>query len=217
MPAENFLRSTGAPREFIVGGEIVYVQKMTPRAEGIIQGFLVTHLQNPHEAARDAIAGMPEDEARNYWCAAAFEAQKTWPPSVGSELGMTLLGTPEGRGTLIWAAAQKHTRDLTRAKAAELGEAMTADEFFALLAIIGNGEIGDIKNPGHKGDGTPYPVLRARLCEKHPGWTYDTVDDMTFEQIGMACNEGKPVEVPMEDDEQLEAVTANWRDYYVGL
>jgi hypothetical protein len=215
--SDNYARACASPRRLELGGETVYVHKLTPRAIGDIQAFFVERLQNPFEAARDAIADMEDDEAREYWVAAYMEAKDTWPPDIHSEIGVNLLSCHAGRATLVWALGRRHTRGLTRDKADAIGAAMTEDEFFALYALAAPGEVGDLRNPGNKGDGLPYTEIRCKLCERYPGWTFDAVDNMTFEQIGQAWNGGKPVEITLEDSGQIEDTVSRWREYYAGL
>jgi hypothetical protein len=215
--AENFARATAAPRRLVLGGEVVYAEKLTPRALGILQAFLIERLENPYAAAREAIAELADDDARRHWVNAFAEAQAAWPPDIHTEAGIDLLATPEGRGVLVWASCQRHTQRLTRDRADAIGEALSPDEFFDLFEWMAPGEVGDLRNPDAKGGSQSYAELRCKLCEKYPGWTFETVDNMTFEQIGQACNDGKRFEVVVEEEADLAQSRARWREYYVGL
>lgn len=217
MSTENFARATAAPRRLELGGETVWVHKLTPRALGVIQAFFIECLENPYEAACDAIANLPEEEARARWTKTVSDARESWPPGFHSEIGLNLLSSPHGRGVLVWAVGRKHTHGLTRERAEAIGEAMSADEFFTLFNSLVPGEVGDLRNPDGGGGDMSYVHLRAKLCEKYPGWTFDTTDDMTFEQIAQACNSGKPVEITFDEDSELQQAVARWREYYVGL
>ncbi len=215
--SDNYARACAVPRRLELGGEVVYVQKFTPRSMGILQAFIIDCLENPYAVARATIAEMTEDDARNHWVQAYSAALESWPPDLNSEIGMRLLGTPEGRGVLAWAAASRHTRGLTRERADAIGLEMSADEFFTLLEWMAPGEVGDLKNPDAKGGGQSYAELRGKLCERYPGWTFDTVDNLTFEQIGHACTGGKPVEIVFSDEAEVPQTVTRWREYYVGL
>jgi len=51
----------------------------------------------------------------------------------------------------------------------------------------------------------------------YPGWTFDTIDDMSFEQIESAMTKGRPREtnaVPVESMEDVWWVQANIRKVY---
>jgi hypothetical protein len=202
----------------VLGGETVYVSKLTPFAVGTLQAFFKAVLTSPYEAARDAIADLPDDEARAAWVEAVQAARGTWPPELHSEIGGTLVGSPEGRGVLVWAATQRHTPGMTRTKADEIGRTMTDAEFLSLYAAIAPGEIGDLRNPDSGGDAVPYSEIRAKLCEKYPGWTFETVDNMTFEAIESAWHDGKPTRgITIDDPSQATDMAKRWREFYVGL
>lgn len=60
-----------------------------------------------------------------------------------------------------------------------------------------------------------YEEVRVGLCRLYPGWTFDTIDNMSFEQIESALNEGKkPKGLTIESHEQLADINKNWRLYY---
>jgi hypothetical protein len=51
----------------------------------------------------------------------------------------------------------------------------------------------------------------------YPGWTFETVDNMSFEQINSAIREGKkPAGIPIESHEEAHEINRNWRQY-VGI
>ena len=60
-----------------------------------------------------------------------------------------------------------------------------------------------------------YEELRADLCEAYPGWTFEAIDDMSFEQIESACRRGKKSKgIPVHSDEEVREIARNWRKYY---
>lgn len=59
-----------------------------------------------------------------------------------------------------------------------------------------------------------YEEARANLAELY-GWSFDTIDNMSFEQIGSACTQGKKSKgIAIHDHKQLEEINKNWRAYY---
>lgn len=216
--SDNYARACATPRRIELGGETLYVHKLTPRALAEIQAFFIESLENPFEAARAAIADMDEEAARTHWTTVYADVMGSWPPDVNSDTGMSLLASPQGRGVLVWAVARKYTRGLKRDDADAIGEGMSADEFFELFAALSPGEVGDLRNPASEGKAAmPYTELRCKLCERYPGWTFDDVDNLTFEQIGQACAGGKPVEIEVATVGDVQEAVRQWRGYYVGL
>jgi hypothetical protein len=48
----------------------------------------------------------------------------------------------------------------------------------------------------------------------YPGWTFDTIDDMSFEQIDSALRRGKPTKgIPIHSAEEARDIAVNWRKY----
>lgn len=61
-----------------------------------------------------------------------------------------------------------------------------------------------------------YEEVRVRLAEDF-GWTFDVIDDMSFEQINSAVTRGKPpTGIPVNSVEEAREITENWRKY-VGI
>jgi hypothetical protein len=59
-----------------------------------------------------------------------------------------------------------------------------------------------------------YLEVRAALCEMYPGWTFDTIDDMSFEQISSALSRGDAATgIPVYSAGEALEVAANWRVY----
>jgi hypothetical protein len=219
---DNFARSTAAPRKVTLGGVPVYAGKLTPNGWGVLQAFFMDALQSPLEQAREAIHGLPDNEAAKVWVEALSAFNHDWPPALESSIGSDLLSSPEGKATLVYVACRGHNRRMTRERAAELADGATPEEMGRLIALMMPGELGDLRAPDAPDDqGLPYTEVRAKLCKDYPGWTYATVDAMTFDQIRDAWHEGKARGsggIPVESEEQVEAMRGrNWRDYYVGL
>jgi len=62
-----------------------------------------------------------------------------------------------------------------------------------------------------------YEEIRAGLCEMYPGWTFDAIDDMSFEQIDSAIRKGKkPEGIPINSIDEAREINLNWRKY-VGI
>ena len=56
-----------------------------------------------------------------------------------------------------------------------------------------------------------YPELQAHLAEKY-GWSFETIDNMSFEQITSALTDGKKQEgIPVKSVEDVEKINRNWR------
>lgn len=61
-----------------------------------------------------------------------------------------------------------------------------------------------------------YERLRAELAI-HYGWTFSTIDDMTFDQIASAWQCGKQSKgIPVQTDEEAMSVSRNWRRHLGG-
>jgi hypothetical protein len=59
-----------------------------------------------------------------------------------------------------------------------------------------------------------YEEIRADLAERYH-WTFDTIDNMSLEQIASAMSSGKkPKGIPIENAEEAKDMTKNWRIYY---
>ncbi len=215
--SDNYARLTSAPRRATLGGETVYVGKLTPRGLGEIQAFFADSLESPYERARREIADLPDDEARSIWTAAVLEAKQSWPPGLNSEISLELLSTIAGRATLIWVATHKHTEHMTRKRADDLAVSATIEEIGNLLSMLMPGEIGDYRTPDADGDGVPYAEVRHMMISDFK-WTLDQVDDLTFEAIRLIATEGKSDKgVSIDDESQALEAAKRWREYYVGL
>jgi hypothetical protein len=60
-----------------------------------------------------------------------------------------------------------------------------------------------------------YGEIREKLIELHPGWTYDTVDDMSFEQIDLAIAGGKRTrDIPVSSAGEVREIARDWRQWY---
>jgi len=61
-----------------------------------------------------------------------------------------------------------------------------------------------------------YEQLRVHLAE-HYGWTFDVIDNMTFDQIESASTGGKREKgIPVRSLEEALEITRNWRRYLDG-
>lgn len=61
-----------------------------------------------------------------------------------------------------------------------------------------------------------YEEVRARLAEDF-GWTFDQIDDMSFEQIASALSRGEQSKgIAISSAEEALEITENWREY-VGI
>jgi hypothetical protein len=61
-----------------------------------------------------------------------------------------------------------------------------------------------------------YEEVRARLAEDF-GWSFDTIDDMSFEQINSAITRGEKSQgIPIESISDMDDINRNWRTY-VGI
>jgi hypothetical protein len=61
-----------------------------------------------------------------------------------------------------------------------------------------------------------YEEVRAKLAEMY-GWTFSTIDDMSFEQIESAWRGGKPdTGFPVRSLDDVQNIRRNWRKY-VGI
>lgn len=59
-----------------------------------------------------------------------------------------------------------------------------------------------------------YDEVREALCIRYAGWTFDTVDNMTFDQIEIAWNRGKKAKgLAVNSDEDVERINREWRRY----
>lgn len=59
-----------------------------------------------------------------------------------------------------------------------------------------------------------YEQVRADLCEMYPGWTFETIDGMSFEQIDSACRRGRKEKLVVQSIEEAREINRNWREYY---
>jgi hypothetical protein len=51
------------------------------------------------------------------------------------------------------------------------------------------------------------------LAERY-GWTFDAIDEMSFEQIESACRGGKPEKLTARSLDEAVEIAKNWREYY---
>lgn len=216
--SENFARVCGVPAPVVIGGKTFHVSKAGPRAVGELQRWMMTVLEDPRKAARDAILadpGMDDAEARRVWAEAAVRALQ-WPPDLAGDAGAAMAASAEGQARLLWAVSRANDPELTLDLCRGAAQVMTAEEFDALQQAILPRELGDVIEPDG-GGGEPYAVVRAGLCEKYH-WTHEYVDGLSFEQIRMAWHGGQEAQgVPVADAADGERVNARWRDYVYGL
>ncbi len=222
--AEDYSRHCDSPREFEVAGIVLRVGKLCPRDIGDLQAWFKTRLPNPYLAARERLRGLPDEatdeERRAVWIPAVQEAQRDWPPSLADETGLTLLFTDEGKARLLYVASRRNDPKTTLERCRAIANVMTDEDYGQLLDFcLAWGDVGDVVQPADedRSAGLPYPQVRAMLCEAYPGWTYETIDRMSFEQIRVALARGKPYEVTVGSEVDAERVAANWMRYYRGL
>lgn len=62
-----------------------------------------------------------------------------------------------------------------------------------------------------------YEQIRAGLAEKY-GWTFDVIDNMSFDAIESALvGTKKRTGLAITDDSEVFEMARNWRRYYQGL
>ncbi len=56
-----------------------------------------------------------------------------------------------------------------------------------------------------------YPELQAHLAEKY-GWSFEQIDDMSFEQISSALDDGKkPKGIIVKSADDVKEINKHWR------
>jgi hypothetical protein len=62
-----------------------------------------------------------------------------------------------------------------------------------------------------------YEEVRAKLALTY-GWTFDSIDGMSFDQIASALRHGKRKKgVPVSSDDDVRALARQWRRFLPGL
>jgi hypothetical protein len=214
---DDFARACCSPRRVTLGGREFLVSKLSPRDFGDLQAWCADQLVSPLEAARDAMAGLPDREARDLWAKALAEAKSSWPPDLGSETGGLLLASPEGFAHLLWVALRRHHPRVTRARARRIAAGVTDAERARLYERVMPGELGDFVDPDASGDTVPYEQARAELCEQF-GWAPDRVDAMPFDVLHSVRSGGRRAAgIPVQSEDDARRHAGRWRDYFLGL
>ncbi|MDR3632624.1 MAG: hypothetical protein P4L84_02240 [Isosphaeraceae bacterium] len=218
--AEDYARACGVPREVVIGGRAFFVGKLSPRDIGTLQAWFKSVLVDPRVQARERLRADPDMDdalARQIWTESAVAALD-WPPDLGSEIGVTLLSSVEGQARLLHTAACRAEPSLTLDLCRAAAGVMTAEDQLHLWELVSPGELGDVIDPDSTGPSPSYAEIRATLCEKYTGWTFEYVDGLSFEAIRSAWLGGKePKGVPVEDADDAAHVDRNWRLYVRGL
>ena len=62
-----------------------------------------------------------------------------------------------------------------------------------------------------------YEEIRVWICQNYPGHTFQSVDEMSWDQINGAVREGKPDRgIPVHTAAEVHEIAKNWRKY-VGI
>ena len=142
--AEDFARDTGQPKTITLDGCDYKVAKLTPRMLGELTEWLKSKVPNPKKEALEYMKGQSDEVAKHIWTGACAEAID-WPPDITSDLGRShLIFSFDGQVKLLTVLLRKHAADFTEAKASELADRLSIDDFGKLMALALPGEPGDI-------------------------------------------------------------------------
>jgi hypothetical protein len=204
-------RAVGSPTPVMIGEAQYLVSKLTARDMGDMQEFVKSKCPDPRLMARELCAGLPDIVALEVWRSLAEEA-KDWPPELGSYKARDILNfTSDGIAYQVWVFLRKHNKQVDREEARRIAETITDEDMTTLMVAANPAPKFTPQLPGDGGPAITYEEVRAKLAEWY-GWSFDTIDNMTMEQLDSAIRKGKPEAegVPIEYADDFQK---RWREY----
>jgi hypothetical protein len=204
-------RVVGSPTPVMIGGSQYLISKLTQRDVGDLQEFVKSRCPDPRLMARELCAGLPDVVALEVWKHLVEEASD-WPPQIGSDKARDALNlTSEGIAYQIWVFLRKHNKAVDLAEARRISEMITDEEFADVMNAVNPAPKFTPQLPRDGSPGITYEEVRAKLAEWY-GWSFQTIDDMTTEQLDSAIRKGKPESdgVPIEYADDFQK---RWREY----
>ena len=128
-----------APRSVTLDGREYLVSALTLSEWGPIQGWIKRNVPGPVKllSSEDLSGLTPED--RRAMMAVALEAQRNWPPRIGSLAWFNALDGVGGHAEFLFCALSKHQPEFTRADAARLNDRLsTIDVLPVVRACLGS-------------------------------------------------------------------------------
>ena len=206
-------RAVASPELVQIGEAKYMVSKLTARDMGDLQQFVKSKCPDPRLMARELCVGVPDVVALEIWRDLSDQA-KDWPPQFGSMAATEVLNfTSEGIGYLLWVHLRRYNKHVDINEASRLAESVTDEEVNAVVrAAMPTPTFTPELPPAGNGPSITYEEVRAKLAEWY-GWSFDTIDNMTMEQINSAVCQGKQKAdgVPIEYADDFQQ---RWREYY---
>jgi hypothetical protein len=204
-------RAVGSPTPVVIAGAQYLVSKLTARDIGDLQEFVKHKCPDPRLMARDLCGGLPDVVALEVWRSLAEEA-RDWPPQVGSEKAREILNmTSEGVAYQVWVYLRKYNKSVDLGEARRIADVISDEDLTDLLVAASPAPKFTPQLPGDGSPSITYEEVRAKLAEWY-GWSFDTIDNMTMEQLDSAIRKGKPEAegVPIEYADDFQK---RWREY----
>lgn len=152
--ADDYARATASPRTISLAGRDYLVGKFTPRDIGDLQAWLKEQIPDPRREAREFMAGMSDEVAKEIW-RDAVERAREWPPTIQSTSGFSLLTTThEGNARMIWVTLRRHNLGFTLDRAREVADLVGIEDINRLVTLA-----------GAEGDGSPKSETTATTAQ----------------------------------------------------
>lgn len=190
----------------------------------LLQAPLDDQWPDPYLESRDAIEAAEGDE-RRLILVDAYERAEQGPPAYGDPSGRAFYGTAEGVAVFVWVVLRRHQPDLTPEEAARIALAMDRDEYERLSRIAhGMKAVRTLERmlmvevPNAHRPAVSWALAIEEVIEAHPGWTYETVYDLTVSEWRNARRLGKPEDsgVAIPPGADVAALIAAQRRMYYG-
>lgn len=170
------------PVRLELGGVVCLVSELRLSDLADLQQWLAEQVPHPCDAVT---ATDPAD--RRSQLLAAWEAAKAYPPRFGTPESRTFTLSAGWLVRLLWLALRREAPALTEDEARALATRLSLDEVARLHRVAyGTDAWAEIARELDPDDVTAQPLDWVEaildLLERHPGWTFTTVADLTISQ-----------------------------------